>query len=437
MTKKTIDDLRSASFDRLDVYVKNKKVAILAKEHPNFVLSYLPDASPDDFVSLSMPVRVESWVSHSRLHPFFEINLPEGERRRLISETFGKAMTSEDMSLLALVGSDTIGRVTVVPEGFPVGWRDKMSCDVNEAAHSDTDAFFNDAISKYSAQGVSGVQPKVLALDKRLTIKADGWIIKRDGIDMPGLSMNEHLSMVAARASGVNVAETMLSDDGKALYVKRFDSADVGFEDFCGMMGLSPVEKYSGSMEKIAKIAQLVVADRPSMKEDLLRIILFNLCIGNSDAHLKNFGVTYTGMNDVSLSPFYDLVSVRSFDEFKNDIPSLTINGKKEWVAGKAFHAFAAALGVNKSTVAKIMNEVSAGVQDSIPNIILMAEKHPEFREQAKRMIASWTTGVHRIHGEKISNDDFTVLPEYGMSGPKFEVKVRKPNPYKSTMGGF
>lgn len=433
----SLEKLKSISLDRLDVYVKNKKVATLVKEYPNFVLTYLPDATADDFVSLSMPVRAESWVSVAKLHPFFEINLPEGERRRLISETFGKAIASEDMSLLSLSGSDTIGRVAIVPEGFPIDWKGKFECDINAASHDDSDEFFARALNQCVAQGVSGVQPKVLASDTRVTIKSNNWIIKKEDNSVAGLSINEFLSMNTARAAGLDVADTVLSDDGKSLYVRRFDSATTGFEDFCGLLGLSPVEKYSGSMERVAKVGQCFVSNRNTLKADLIKAIAFNLCIGNSDAHLKNFGLIYTGTNDVRLSPLYDLVSVKSFEEFKNDIPSLTIGGKKEWTAGKAFHAFALNLGLSKSDTNKIISDVTHAVQDNIPEIIKMSEKYPEFREHAKRMIASWSTGIHRLNGEKINEDDFTVLPEFGMSGPKFQAKAKKANPYKTEMGGF
>lgn len=434
---KTLDDLRGANLDRLDVYVKGKRVAMLAKEYPNFVLTYLPDADPEDFVSLTMPVRAASWISEGKMHPFFETNLPEGVRRQAIAETFGKAMISEDMSLLALVGSDTIGRVQIVPAGWPVNWREKMRCDIEKAVMADTDSFFAEALNRYAAQGVSGVQPKLLTTDQRVTLRTNGWIIKRDGAETPWLSANEYISMNAAAAAGMNVADCLLSSDGHALYVSRFDNDKLGFEDFCGMLGLSSAEKYSGSMERMLKVAQLVVSDRTHMKEAMVRAIAFNLCIGNSDAHLKNFGVLYENSQDVKLAPFYDLVSVRAFDEFKNDIPALTLGGKKDWVASKVFYTFAANLGLGKKDVERILGEVEKGVRDTIPMIVDMAERIPDFREHAKRMIACWTTGLRRLHGEKVNQDEYTMLQEFGMSGPKFEAKVKKNNPYRTGMGGL
>lgn len=429
---KTIKELQETDLNSLDVYVNGKHVAMLSKEYPNYVLTYLPSAGRDDFVSLSMPVRAASWVSEGKIHPFFEVNLPEGTRRQLIAETFGKAMVSEDMSLLALVGTDTLGRVSITPRGFGIGWRDTLTVDIDTI--DDSDKFFHETLSRYAAQGISGVQPKLITNMDRVTIKSNDWIIKHDGEDLPFLSVNEHLSMSAAKAAKLNVAETRLSLNGKSLYVKRFDSPAHGFEDFCSLLGLSSSEKYSGSMERMTKVAQLIVSNRTQMKETIVKSSIFNICIGNADAHLKNFGVLYTTNKNVSLSPLYDLVSVRAFDDFKNDIPSLSIGGKKDWVIGKVFYAFASNLGISKTEVDHMIDEVTQGVLETIPSIVSMSNLYPEFREHAKRMIGAWSTGIKRINGQKINQDDFDVLPQFGMSGPKFEAKKKEVNLHKKNL---
>lgn len=46
---------------RLDVRVCGRLVARLYRERDAYVLKYLPDAAPTDFVSLTMPVREEAW----------------------------------------------------------------------------------------------------------------------------------------------------------------------------------------------------------------------------------------------------------------------------------------------------------------------------------------------------------------------------------------
>lgn len=433
----SLSDLQSRDLSRLDVYVSGRKVGKLSREGARrYILNYLPDTSPLDYVSISMPVRAESWVFEGKLHPFFEMNLPEGIRREIIAATFGKAMISEEMGLLAIVGNDSIGRVQIVPEGLPINWKETCLVDVNALNESDTDAFFADALTRYASQGVSGVQPKVLLSDHRLTLKSNQWIMKHDGNDSPGLSFNEYLSMEAARQSGLTVPRCLLTSDGKSLLVERFD-LNSGFEDFCSLLGLPPVEKYSGSIERMLKIASLIVnQDRIKMKEDILKSIIVNVCLGNGDAHLKNFGILYHDKK-VGLAPFFDIVSVRAFDQFKHDIPALMIAGKKEWVIGKAFKVLAINAGLSSGRIDSMIEEVNRGVLNTLPLISDLAEKYPEHREMAKRMLVVWHNGLKRIHGEKIDHDDASVLQSMRFSDLITEKAKTKRAEYIDSSDGY
>lgn len=107
---------------KLDVQVSGKTVAQLYRERDEYVLKYLPDADPADFVSLTMPVRDEPWRWQRDLHPFFRQNLPEGYLLNIIREEFGPLLDGTDLSLLAVVGGSGIGGVAVTPEGASPAW---------------------------------------------------------------------------------------------------------------------------------------------------------------------------------------------------------------------------------------------------------------------------------------------------------------------------
>src|SRR5882757_8036452 len=106
---------------RLDVQVRGKNVATLFRERDDYVVKYNADARPADFVSLAMPVREEAWRWPRDLHPFFRQNLPEGYLLNIIREEFGPLLDGTDLSLLVVVGSMGIGRVTVTAEGLMPG----------------------------------------------------------------------------------------------------------------------------------------------------------------------------------------------------------------------------------------------------------------------------------------------------------------------------
>src|ERR1039458_9634728 len=68
--------IRKGGVEDQDRYT-NKMVAAILESQGDFksVFTYLPDVSSDDFVSLTMPVRTESWKWDGPLHPIFQMHL--------------------------------------------------------------------------------------------------------------------------------------------------------------------------------------------------------------------------------------------------------------------------------------------------------------------------------------------------------------------------
>lgn len=89
----------------LDVHVSSRLVAKLYRERDEYVLKYLPGTAPEDFISLTMPVREEAWRWPRDLFPFFRQNLPEGYLLGVIREEFGPLLDGTDLSLLGVVGA--------------------------------------------------------------------------------------------------------------------------------------------------------------------------------------------------------------------------------------------------------------------------------------------------------------------------------------------
>ncbi len=123
-------------------------------------------AAAGDFVSLTMPVRTESWVWDDSLHPIFRMNLPEGYLLHVLEEQFGPHIGASPMALLSVVGSNMLGRLHVAPPGSdltepisPLDVRDLLKGDNSVAA-------FSALVKKYATSGVFGVVPKFLAAGK-------------------------------------------------------------------------------------------------------------------------------------------------------------------------------------------------------------------------------------------------------------------------------
>lgn len=408
----------------LDVYVHGKMAAKIFKEDSGiFVLQYLEDAEPVDFISITMPVRRAPWRSKS-MHPFFQMNFPEGAMRLCMERKFGRKIASDEMTVLGLVGTSLIGSVKVVPHGFPLDWRSAPDINVDLLMRTpDAETYFDELIDTCVGQGISGVMPKVITADQsRRTVLGNRWIYKHDKdtggeTNYVGASINEYLCLRAAARSGLVVPTCAISEDGHTIALQRFDKPGERFEDFCSLAGVRGKQKYKGSMERLARTIGKISCRPAQDKETLLRAHILNMIVQNGDAHLKNFGVVYTELGDIKLSPTFDVVTTRAFPGMYNDLPALRMGGEKRWTLSDDFLQFASnECGIHPAMTYKIMEDVINGVNSTMPEIAKAAEKHAWFREQAKVMILFWTEGIAMALDETMPSDD-EVLSKFKLSG--------------------
>lgn len=429
----------------LDVYVSETRVGVLTSTPEGlYVFTYLPEIPPEKLVSLTMPVRAESykWGSGG-LHPFFQMNLPEGTKKNLLQEKLGSLTAVTDFGLLALTGQRTIGRVRCVPQGQTLQ-TDQDDLQVAALlASPNAHELLMEHLEKGITEGVSGVMPKLLRNDKSTTA-TDEYIVKTGRPDLPGLAINEYLCLCAAQRCGLHVPEIQLSADGNVLAIRRFDRmADGGVlavEDFCSLQGLGAESKNSGSLENIA--ARLKDYVPPEQFHEnairLFKLLLLNYSIHNADAHLKNFALIYTAPDDVALAPVYDILTVTAYGEYAKNIPGLTLEGKKVWACGKSLHKFATQrLNLSAQIRAEALASVTSSLQATFPEIQVFAEKYPHFRETAKRMVDEWEKGIAGIQSTASARvpPPEDVRAALGMSDP--DPARKSPNAYANPDGAF
>jgi serine/threonine-protein kinase HipA len=222
---------------KLDVQVCGRTVASLYRERDEYLLRYLPGVEPQDFVSLTMPVREEPWRWPRDLHPFFRQNLPEGFLLGIIREDFGRLLDGTDLSLLAVVGGVGIGRVTVTPEGTaPDADLKPIEIESLLTAETSTEQFVT-LVRDYARAAISGAVPKFIAPNAtkvdlaeplgKPTLRTSRYIVKGSDDNTPYLGFNEFYSMrVLERLNVARVARTRMSADGRILIVDRFDVED-------------------------------------------------------------------------------------------------------------------------------------------------------------------------------------------------------------------
>ena len=313
-----------------------------------FVMRYSLESSaiPPRAISLTMAPRAEAYLSN-RLPPVLAMNLPEGFLLNLVHERYGKATNVKDeMNLLALTSTPTAGRVWArgtehASQPGSVSLKKLLSA-------KGTEELFQDLIDRFAlSTSLAGVMPKV-AVVERAKLHTPGWIVKTGGAEYPGMAENEYICMSIAKAAGIDVPEFHLSNDRKLFVIKRFDARDdgsfLGFEDMACLMGRQPEQKYEGSYGNISLAIKNNVADafRARDLERFYRQLVLCVALRNGDAHLKNWGITYTDPStagqDATLSPAYDIVCTRTY--LPKDVLALGLMGSKAWPARESVERF-------------------------------------------------------------------------------------------------
>lgn len=392
----------------LEVFVSGRHVARLSSED-GFAhhLTYRPEANAENFVSLVMPVRVQSW-SWPTLHPFFQVNLPEGFLLSVLKEQLGPHLGSRPLDLLAVVGQNTIGRVQLAP-GTALE-PTQAAIDLKALLHGKHSAeVFVDLLRTHAASGVSGVVPKFLAPEtqnqfRKASLPTERHIVKGSSARLPYIALNEHLCMQVAMKSGAATARTEVSDDGLVLVVDRFDvtpdGARLGFEDCCSLLGLAPEDKYQSTWERVARLVGTFV---PSAKitaayEQLAITLLLTYALGNADCHTKNLALVYSTAEDVKLAPIYDMVSILTYDSYAKNDPGMFVGGRKDWNPGKALGQYLQQrLGIAPARQRELVGQVCQAVAETFPELMARSRDIPGFAPVAARMVTEWNAGLARL----------------------------------------
>lgn len=405
---------------RLSAYVLGRDVAVLESAGDfRSVLTYHASTPSDAFVSLTMPVRTESYVWDDTLHPVFQMNLPEGYLLQVLQEQLGPQITASPMALLSVLGRNMVGRIQVAAAGAKLD-EPTQAVEVAELLQGDnSEEAFAELVRQHAASGVSGVVPKFLdtqsedvgrgAVHKKTTLLTRRHIIKGSTGRLPYVTLNEHLCMqVAARV--LPTARTELSQDGNALVVHRFDVNDngqlrLGMEDFCVLLGLRPAAKYETTWERVARAVRDHVpgATQRETFRQLATTLLLTYALRNADCHAKNLALLYTSRADVHLSPAYDMITTVAYPGYQQNPPGISFMGKKTWSPGKSLGKFiAATFGVSVKAQVEIVEALSDAVSDTAPRVREAMTRYAAFEDIGKRMLLAWNEGVTDLRGKRV-----------------------------------
>jgi len=388
----------------LKVSIGGRSVGALDRaRRKTFAFSYATEIHPGDAVSLTMPPRVESYLSGlGQLHPIFDMNLPEGFLRQWLSKV---VPDFDDMVLLKLTGASQIGRLQY-DSGQPVPTGMKIS---EILAYDGAEDLFRHLLDMYgTASGVSGVQPKVLirdvashkmSRDHKVTVLGSTHIVKTWDATYPHLAHNEHFCLSAARHAGLTTPDWEVSHNGKFLVIERFDLTTdtyLGVEDLCVLAGMTTMQKYQGSYEQLAKSLRTFISQgyELSAMQDFFKMVVLSCVVRNGDAHRKNFCLLYESAESRSgrLAPTFDIVTTAAY--LPMDVMALTMAASKRWPDRQKLIRFAAVCGLTSERASSCLAEVEAGVVTAREELITGMQEIPEFAETGRLMLKAWDEGL-------------------------------------------
>ena len=303
-------------------------------------------------LSLSLPLNDEP-TSDAQVRSFFDNLLQERDAPlRSVMDRYG-IDRSDIAALLLHVGRDCAGAISVLPEGAPPS---KVPGDIK----SDYDFLSEPKIKAIVAalhdrrplpddlrdpSPLAGVQSKISVL----YLPESGFALPKPNSGAPTTHILkvpergrfrdarlEHAAMSLASVCDLKTSEAVVVPFGEidCLLVERFDRGldsegrTIRFhqEDFAQALGLPPSLKYERNGlpgRRFDSQAIRRVLDQTAEPANARRIFamstLFDLLIGNTDAHAKNHSLIYGSGLRPKLAPRYDVLPTRLHRQFNED----------------------------------------------------------------------------------------------------------------------
>lgn len=296
----------------------------------------LPDPTP---LSLSIPLHAGAHANRV-VRAFLDGLLPDNQAvRERWGATYGVS-ANNPFALLRHVGRDVAGAVQILPAEAASTDAAQRSGDIDWLADEQFVALIRDLAEhrtdwnpgRYAGRwSLAGAQSKVALHRDEVS---GSWGIPKDStptthIIKPALEgfddhhINEVLCQRVASQLGLPAAASELVEFGdvRAIVSTRYDRArnEAGRlhrlhqEDLCQSLAVNPSQKYQADggpgVGEIADLfTRLGVADRQASAQRFFDAVAYNVLIGGTDAHAKNYSLLLLG-GRAQLAPLYDLAS--------------------------------------------------------------------------------------------------------------------------------
>ncbi len=334
--------MNASILDRLIVWSDQSIAGELTVDRSGAMhFSYSPDwlADPDTRpLSHALPKREEPF-GDALCKAVFGGLLPEEGQRTAIAQVLGVS-PDNPFRLLAALGGDVAGALAFLPEGetpsgVPLGEPNRPLDEAELAALLDrlprVPMLAGEGGARLSLAGAQGKLPVIL-IDGAVAVPRIGepstHLIKPEPERFPGLAANEAFCLSLARAVDLDaaIAEWRAVAGRPYLLVTRYDRIErdehtfrLHQEDFAQALGVPSNRKYASEggptfRDSFALVRQATT--RPAREVlKLADAAIFNLIVGNADAHAKNYSILRRENGEAVLAPLYDLVATHIWPE--------------------------------------------------------------------------------------------------------------------------
>jgi serine/threonine-protein kinase HipA len=384
------------------------RVGRLREENNLWTFEYEPQwITSDQALDLSPHLprsegRIVDGASRRPVQWFFDNLLPEDKTRDVLARE-AKVDGSDAFGLLTYYGRESAGAITLQTQEEP---------EAQSGFVPLSDEELHERIARLPKQSLSIGAPKHISnaggQHKLAVCIREGqlyhpvgntpstWLLKPDHEDKdnwPSSVANEYFTMRLAAHLGLPVPEVAIRFVPDPVYlIQRFDRAHhtepvqrLHAIDACQLLGLDRQFKYqqAGIDSLIACVEQCGNPARSRIS--ILQWALFNLLIGNADAHLKNLSFLVKPPR-IELAPFYDLVSTESYRASADNDPrwpyrelTMPVGNASTFaeVTAENFLAFADQLGVNRRASTRLLEDFTRTIDGAATELYQAYEAMP------------------------------------------------------------
>ncbi|NLA66298.1 MAG: type II toxin-antitoxin system HipA family toxin [Leucobacter sp.] len=374
-------------------------------DQPRFF--YSDDAAVD--LSLSMP-RSRGISEPEEAMIFLEALVPENPGQRDELRRFVGAQSDSPWDLLAAIGGDLAGGVTLSLDEDDPGESELYQYLASDQDVATRIRAIKDGRNQFTAVdaparfSLAGAQGKFALARAQVTGVIESYwpnhatpsthILKPEAPHYDGLELIEAATLQLAARSGVVAASAhqVMFDGQTTFMVERFDRA-VGADDIVRRIHAEDMLQALGSqrdkyMVDASGIVHLLSGSGKGeeLSFQFIRQFVFNTIIGNADAHAKNYTILHT-QDGAAIAPLYDSIPLSLFPRFVDSHGDETAldqslampldgTNRFELLTGAEWAVFAREAGVEPGRVYSVVNEVSAGILENIDKT-LGAVNHP------------------------------------------------------------